>query len=1190
MVDYGVAENGDDEDSEHLYIALAKAVASIRKVHVNWTSVYSQDRGASILILDNGAEVSIFRDKNLFFNLSEVDPICVDGVDGGSEGIYTSTAGDTRLGKAYFSPRVMGNILSFGDCVDFFHKVSYDEASDSFELQAKRGGRLYVFRRAPGSKLYTCDISQSKRVIVETVRENMAKYSKREVARAREAKEYQRRMGIVTAGELIKLLAAGKIRNSDISVQDVVRSVDIWGKDLANLKGKTTAKKAPILQLDSNDAEIRGLIQRDQVMLVDIMYVNSSIYLLSIFMPSGYTDIKKLKARSHSELLRAIKGGMEFMVKAGFNITLIRSDGESAVDSDGLKDKLSVEVDVTGGESLPIVERKIRTLKERFRGAINTLPYNLTTQLEDWLLQHCNYFLNFAPGANSLDKRSAREKVKGRLINAKTDLRHGFGDYVQISDQETSNSMEERTRGAIALMPVGNAEGSWYYLVLKTWSVIKRNHAEPLPVPDEVIDYINAKVAEQDGKKKKTKQNEGLKMGLFRPNRDAGAEDFGSRDDLEEENDELGAQLPEEFVPDYEAQELVAADDYIEEDLLLEEPINTPVADFDEVDDAAVANEEAMQDSRGAGAPEHEEDVAEQAEAMAESAASAGGGYSFRPKRSLPGRWRGVAVLAEREIESRYGLKMTIRQAVKKIGYKAVLSVVKEITQLLDMGTFEGVDISKLSEAECRLIISSSLFLKDKYTPQGVFDKLKSRLVAGGHQQDREIYNNGASPTASTTSLFIMMAIAASERRAVATIDFPGAFLHSEMPDDGKPVFMRLNKFETKVVVSIDKSYVRFVRKDGTMIVKLKRALYGCVESARLWYEKLSKDLESIGYVRNKVDMCVFNRIEEDGSQSSLIVHVDDVFISANSEATIDKIISDISGIYPSLEIHRGRVLDYLGMTFDFTEVGKCAVTMHGYVSDLMEFCESITGVAQTPAGNNLFRVREDSPLLPNADSEFFHSLTAKLLYLGKRVRPEILTAISYLTKRVLSPTMDDMHKLHRVVRYIRGTQHLGIVLQADKYISVIGYVDASYGVHSDMRSHTGIVIGIGKGPVFAKSSSQKINTKSSAESELVGLSDSAGHFIGIRNFLIEQGYVMAPAKIYQDNQSAIALVRNGKSNSERTRHIAIRFFFIADRINSKEIEIEYMKTGEMLADILTKPLQGELFRKLRSRLLNWDA
>ena len=90
------------------------------------------------------------------------------------------------------------------------------------------------------------------------------------------------------------------------------------------------------------------------------------------------------------------------------------------------------------------------------------------------------------------------------------------------------------------------------------------------------------------------------------------------------------------------------------------------------------------------------------------------------------------------------------------------------------------------------------------------------------------------------------------------------------------------------------------------------------------------------------------------------------------------------------------------------------------------------------------------------------------------------------------------------------------------------------------------------------------------------------------RNFLLEQGYNLGPATIYQDNMSTIALIKNGRSNSERTRHIAIRFFFLADRVNSNEISIEYMPTGEMLADILTKPLQGELFRKLRDRLLNW--
>ena len=55
------------------------------------------------------------------------------------------------------------------------------------------------------------------------------------------------------------------------------------------------------------------------------------------------------------------------------------------------------------------------------------------------------------------------------------------------------------------------------------------------------------------------------------------------------------------------------------------------------------------------------------------------------------------------------------------------------------------------------------MFLKEKYTADGMFEKLKSRLVAGGRLQDRDVYNNGASPTASTSSVFILSAIAATQ-------------------------------------------------------------------------------------------------------------------------------------------------------------------------------------------------------------------------------------------------------------------------------------------------------------------------------------------------------------------------------------------------------------------------------------------
>ena len=112
-------------------------------------------------------------------------------------------------------------------------------------------------------------------------------------------------------------------------------------------------------------------------------------------------------------------------------------------------------------------------------------------------------------------------------------------------------------------------------------------------------------------------------------------------------------------------------------------------------------------------------------------------------------------------------------------------------------------------------------------------------------------------------------------------------------------------------------------------------------------------------------------------------------------------------------------------------------------------------------------------------------------MYLAKRVRPDLLVVVSFLTKRVLSPQTDDWKKLVRAIQYLRFTSDMGIVLEGQQQIQVIACVYASYGVHQDMKSHSKCVIGLGGEPVYAKSSSQKINTKSSTESELVALSDS---------------------------------------------------------------------------------------------------
>jgi hypothetical protein len=92
---------------------------------------------------------------------------------------------------------------------------------------------------------------------------------------------------------------------------------------------------------------------------------------------------------------------------------------------------------------------------------------------------------------------------------------------------------------------------------------------------------------------------------------------------------------------------------------------------------------------------------------------------------------------------------------------------------------------------------------------------------------------------------------------------------------------------------------------------------------------------------------------------------------------------------------------------------------------------------------------------------------------------------------------------------------------------------------------------------------------------------------IMFRNFLLELGYDLGPATVFQDNLSTLKLVERGRPASDRTRHVSVRFFFVKDRVDSKEIKMEYCSTTEMTADILTKPLQGAQFFKLRDQLLN---
>jgi len=517
-----------------------------------------------------------------------------------------------------------------------------------------------------------------------------------------------------------------------------------------------------------------------------------------------------------------------------------------------------------------------------------------------------------------------------------------------------------------------------------------------------------------------------------------------------------------------------------------------------------------------------------------------------------------VVDLEKREV----GLHITVKNGIKKHGDVAKDAIRSEIQQMVDKKVFIPVHAKDERKKHPPggpngkfKVIHSSIFLKEKYLPDGAFDKLKARLVAGGNEQEAVHGQDNSSPTVSTTAVLMVSSIAAKEGRKVAVGDVPGAFLNAQMKTR---VYLRLGREATAEMVAINPAYAAFVEEDGTMVVLVLQAIYGLQESSMLWFETMVKVLTLQGYVPNKVEPCVFNKRDAHGVQTTVAVHVDDLLITCKN----DQGIQDVADIiitknFGGLTLKHGPVVPYVGMILDFTDPGTVRVNMKHCTDEILK-ASGVAGKAPTPALEDLYVMDDEQDVLlgPVQKAEF-HSMVAKLLYLAKRARPDLLLAVNFLTTRVTKSTTRDQIKLDRVLKYLNSTSELGIALShGPGPIGVESSVDASFGVHADGKSHSGVVIGLGRGPVYVDSSKQSIVTKSYSEAELVALSDGSSQVIWCRYFLTFQGYDPGPAVLYQDNMSTIKLAEKGRSTSKKTRHIAIRYFFIRDRIKSHEIDV----------------------------------
>ena len=544
--------------------------------------------------------------------------------------------------------------------------------------------------------------------------------------------------------------------------------------------------------------------------------------------------------------------------------------------------------------------------------------------------------------------------------------------------------------------------------------------------------------------------------------------------------------------------------------------------------------------------------------------------------------------------DANFAQTYSLKQGLKKFGEKGTRAAFDEMKQLHIRGVFEPVQFDNLSEIERERAMESLIFLVEKGD-----DKIKARTCANGSVQRTYISKEeAASPTVATESIFLTSVVDAKEHRDVMTIDIPNAFVQTSTTndDDNERIIMKIRGPLVDMLIELDpmryQSFVRTEKDQSIVYVEVKKAIYGMLKSAILFYKKLKSDLEQIGFKINPYDPCVANRMIK-GSQHTVIWHVDDLKSSHESSEVNDQFWEWLNNKYGNTNIStvkklRGKVHKYLGMTLDYTENEVVKISMQDYIESLIrEFPYELKKDSKYPWNKDLFKIT-DSKELPKQQKEIFHTFVAKCLFMAKRARPDIMPCISFLTTRVKSPTSEDLEKLITLLQFLKRTKHDNLKLSMKGTCIIKWYVDASFAVHPDMRSHTGAVMTLGDGAIQVTSTKQKINTRSSTEAELIAFDDVISKILWTKLFLKEQGFDIEKNVVYRDNTAAMKLEVNGKQSSgKRTRHFEIKYFFMNDLINRKELEVEYCPTDRMIGDYMTKPLLGTKFEEFRNQIMN---
>lgn len=470
----------------------------------------------------------------------------------------------------------------------------------------------------------------------------------------------------------------------------------------------------------------------------------------------------------------------------------------------------------------------------------------------------------------------------------------------------------------------------------------------------------------------------------------------------------------------------------------------------------------------------------------------------------------------------------------------------EEIASLNEHRTWELVPLPPGKKA-----IGCRWTFKKKENETGQTVRYKARLVAQGFsQQFGSDFDEVFAPVVRQPTLRTMLTIASREGMLVKHLDIKTAYLYAELKED---IYMKQPPGFSE---------------DNGLVCHLRRSIYGLKQSARIWNKKIDSFLQQMQFRASESDPCLYVR-ERNGKLSFILIYVDDIVVFCHSEGEFQEICGVLQKHFKLSSL--GELRQFLGIHVE--KIGDhYTLCQKNYIEKLVSrFGHDDAKTSKIPIDPAYVKQKEEEEL-PNNTS--YCSLVGSLLYVAVNTRPDICVSTSLLGRKVTKPTNRDWTEAKRVLRYLKGTKDLRLHLGSGAG-GLECFVDADWAsVEGDRKSNSGFLIKYGGGLVNWGTRKQSCVALSSTEAEFIALAEGCQELLWHLKLSSDVNEKhLDPIPVWEDNQSCIKLVESDRIG-KRSKHIDTKHAFTKDLKQREVIDLKYMPTSEMQADIMTKPLE----------------